>query len=249
MVSSHDWMASAREIIPASLARMTACECSGLPNAVRCCVHLRHSSTIMRCERADAQHMTQRSWLKFESMTKMPPPSGPSVFSTGTLTLSNVMYAVPAEGEYDVLIGLVSTPSPRSTRMTVKPSWTWHYVRSIGRADLVTYLCLASYGEVIGEGAVGDPLLRSAHNPVLSIFGLGCGSLKSCDVASRKSTPARTSVIVFKTVMMHGRFGNGEADELLPGQHVRHNPGLNLVRSKVENRRQADDLTQPHQHQ
>ena len=32
-------------------------------------------------------------------MTKMPPPSGPSVFSTGTRTLSKVMYAVPAVDE------------------------------------------------------------------------------------------------------------------------------------------------------
>lgn len=58
------------------------------------------------------------------SMTNIPPPSCPSVFSTGTFTLSKVMYAVPAVAEYDVLMGLVSTPSPRSTRMTVKPSYT-----------------------------------------------------------------------------------------------------------------------------
>jgi hypothetical protein len=33
------------------------------------------------------------------SITKIPPPSGPRVFSTGTLTLSNVTYAVPAAVE------------------------------------------------------------------------------------------------------------------------------------------------------
>lgn len=33
------------------------------------------------------------------SITKIPPPSGPSVFPTGTFTLSNVTYAVPAVGE------------------------------------------------------------------------------------------------------------------------------------------------------
>lgn len=32
-------------------------------------------------------------------MTNIPPPSGPSVFSTGTLTFSNVTYAVPAVGD------------------------------------------------------------------------------------------------------------------------------------------------------
>lgn len=33
------------------------------------------------------------------SMTKIPPPSGPRVFPTGTLTLSKVMNAVPAVGD------------------------------------------------------------------------------------------------------------------------------------------------------
>ena len=32
-------------------------------------------------------------------MTKIPPPSGPRVFSTGALALSKVMYAVPAVEE------------------------------------------------------------------------------------------------------------------------------------------------------
>ena len=57
------------------------------------------------------------------NMTKMPPPSGPSMFPTGTFTLSNVTYAVPAVEEYEVLMGLVSTPSPRSMRKTENPDW------------------------------------------------------------------------------------------------------------------------------
>jgi hypothetical protein len=78
---------------------MTAWEFRGFPKATRCCVHFKHSSTTARCDRAEAQHITQRSWLKFESITKMPPPSEPRVFSMGTLTLSKVIYAVPAVGE------------------------------------------------------------------------------------------------------------------------------------------------------
>ena len=88
--------------------------------------YFKHSSTTRRWPRAFVQHMTQRSWLKLLSMTKIPPPSSPRVFSTGTLTLSKVMYAVPADEEYEVLIGLVLTPSPRSTRMTVNPSSVLH---------------------------------------------------------------------------------------------------------------------------
>ncbi len=122
ILSSQLCTLSALEIIAASLLRMTASECSGLPNAFRWFTHFRHSSTMARWLRAETPHMTHRSWLKLLSMTKMPPPSSPSVFSTGTLTLSKVMYAVPAAAEYDVLIGLVETPSLRSTRITVKPS-------------------------------------------------------------------------------------------------------------------------------
>jgi hypothetical protein len=97
--SSQLCTASARAAICASLARTTACELSGLPNALRCETHLRHSSRTMRCARADAQIITQRSWLKLLRITKIPPPSGPSVFSTGTRTLSKVTKAVPAAGE------------------------------------------------------------------------------------------------------------------------------------------------------
>ena len=122
MFSSQFCTLSVLEIISASLLRTTARECSGFPNALRWLTHFMHSSTIARWLRADTQHITHRSWLKLLSMTKRPPPSSPSVFSTGTLTLSNVTNAVPAEDEYAVLICRVSTPSPRSTRMTVKPS-------------------------------------------------------------------------------------------------------------------------------
>ena len=99
MFSSQFCTASVLCIMPASLLRTTASECSGLPNALRWLTHFMHSSVTSRWLRADVQHMTQRSWLKFESMTKMPPPSSPRVFSTGTLTLSKVMYAVPAAEE------------------------------------------------------------------------------------------------------------------------------------------------------
>lgn len=51
----------------------------------------------------------------------MPLFSSPTIFSTGTLTLSNVTKAVPADAEYDVLMGLVSTPSTRGMSRTVKP--------------------------------------------------------------------------------------------------------------------------------
>ena len=97
--SSQACKASARAIIRASLERTTACELRGLPNAFLCETHLRHSSVIMRCARVDAQIMTQRSWLKLLRTTKIPPSSGPSVFSTGTRTLSKVTKAVPAVEE------------------------------------------------------------------------------------------------------------------------------------------------------
>jgi hypothetical protein len=97
--SSHACVLSARAIICASFERMTACELRGLPNALRWLTHLRHSSTTARCARAEPQHITHRSWLKLLRITKIPPPSGPSVFVTGTRTLSNVTYAVPATDE------------------------------------------------------------------------------------------------------------------------------------------------------
>jgi len=100
--SSQFWTLSTREIMAASLFRMTACEWRGLPKTLRCVTHFKHSSTTARCVRATEQTKTQRSWLKLESITKIPLPSGPSVFPTGTLTLSKVMKAVPAVGDYDM---------------------------------------------------------------------------------------------------------------------------------------------------
>ena len=67
-----------------------------------------------------------RSWLKLLRMTDMPLPSLPSVFDSGTRTLSNVTNAVPAVAEYAVLIGLVESPSQRGTKMTVYPPSVLH---------------------------------------------------------------------------------------------------------------------------
>lgn len=130
---------------------MTAWEMRGLPKTNRWADHLfvstdfaqhrwqpylRHSSTMARELLMLAQHMTHRSCcgcqlpekrerkeptLKFDRMTSKPPFSGPSIFSSGTSTLSKVMYAVPAAVEYDVLICLVETFSVRGTRKTVSP--------------------------------------------------------------------------------------------------------------------------------
>ena len=71
--------------------------------------------------------LLQLRYLKSNlSITNIPPPSWPNVFSTGTLTLSNVTNAEPAVAEYEVLMGFVSTPSPRSMSITVKPSSVLH---------------------------------------------------------------------------------------------------------------------------
>lgn len=42
------------------------------PNTVRWFDHLRHSSTTRRDIETEAQHMTQRSWLKLDMMTGKP---------------------------------------------------------------------------------------------------------------------------------------------------------------------------------
>lgn len=133
--SSQFCTLSVRAIIAASFARTTGCELSGLPNALRCEVHLQESawSTLIVARGARyalhtlinykplapcgaATHhpslvievtattsintvSTGASRSAYLSMTKIPPPSSPSVFSTGTLTWSNVMYAVPAVEE------------------------------------------------------------------------------------------------------------------------------------------------------
>ncbi|PSR72963.1 hypothetical protein PHLCEN_2v11200 [Hermanssonia centrifuga] len=89
MFSSQLWTLSARAIIPAILFRITARDAKGLPNALRWLIHLR---TV----RIDHTLVEVKTYL---SITNIPPPSSPSVFSTGTFTSSNVMYAVPAVGE------------------------------------------------------------------------------------------------------------------------------------------------------
>lgn len=142
--SNQFWTLSVLAIIAASLFRITAREVKGLPKALRWCIHLifhvsyeqrsrpvpsthfMHSSIMLLWYVAEAPHITNRSWLKLDRITKMPLPSSPMVFSTGTLTFSKVMKAVPAVGEYEVLMGLVSTPSDTclSTSITVKPFYT-----------------------------------------------------------------------------------------------------------------------------
>jgi len=69
----------------------------------------------------DLQTMVHRSWLKLDRITLIPLFSLPRRFSTGTLTLSKVIYEVPAVGEYDVLMAVVSTPSCLSIKMTESP--------------------------------------------------------------------------------------------------------------------------------
>jgi hypothetical protein len=54
----------------------------------------------------------------YEKVIKIPLFSGSMVFSMGALTLSKVMNAA---AEYIVWMRSVSTPSPRSIRMTVSP--------------------------------------------------------------------------------------------------------------------------------
>ena len=113
-------------------------------------------------------------------MTSKPPSSGPSMFSAGTTTFSNVMYAVPAAVEYEVLICLVSTPSPRGTRKTVRPP-------SVCRQDQFTTLGsekrrtlaptvyrerisaadhqITVTNEVVGVHPTSDPLLCPIDGP------------------------------------------------------------------------------------
>ena len=104
IVSNQFWHASTREIIAASLARITACAVKGLPKTIRCVVHLiqmisvidfiknhaalyfKDSSTTSRCAAMEVAHTIQRSWLKLERMTDMPAPIGPNVLEMGTRT-------------------------------------------------------------------------------------------------------------------------------------------------------------------
>ena len=61
--------------------------------------YLRHSSTMSRCVLKPTATSNHRSRLKLLRMTDIPLPSLPSVFDTGTRTLSNVTNAVPAVAE------------------------------------------------------------------------------------------------------------------------------------------------------
>ena len=103
-------------------------------------------------------------------MTIKPPFSGPNMFSAGTLTLSNVIYAVPAAVEYEVLICLVSTPSPRGTRNTVNPPSVFHQLGpNIPRR--ATYF--GTDGKVVRVHTTRDPLLGPVDSPSLAILALG----------------------------------------------------------------------------
>ena len=55
--------------------------------------------TVLNQQRmSDVQTMVHRSWLKLDKITLIPLFSLPRRFSTGTLTLSKVIYDVPAVG-------------------------------------------------------------------------------------------------------------------------------------------------------
>lgn len=83
--------------------------------------YFRHSSTMTLWAPTLLPVTIHLSWLKLLRITDKPLPTSPRVLATGTRTLSKITYAVPAEAEYDVLIGLVDTPSPRSISITVRP--------------------------------------------------------------------------------------------------------------------------------
>lgn len=107
---------------------MAGCSISFFPNTIRWLHHFRHSSTTVMHMRTTAHTIMNRSWLKLLMMTMKPLSSSPSRFSTGTLTLSNCTKAVAAAVEYDVLIGVVSTPSPRGISSTENPMRVRHPV-------------------------------------------------------------------------------------------------------------------------
>jgi hypothetical protein len=110
---------------------------------------LRHSSTTTRWEATLCATIIHRSWFytcvqlrrksdkervsrtKLLRMTGMPWPTLPSVFATGTRTLSNVTYAVPAVAEYDVLMAFVDTLSSRGIRIVVYPPPPSPFTRSV----------------------------------------------------------------------------------------------------------------------
>lgn len=116
-------------------------------------------------------------------MTIKPPFSGPNMFSAGTLTLSKVMYAVPAAVEYEVLICLVSTPSTRGTRNTVNPPSVFHQL-SLTFPQRTAYF--STDGKVVRVHTTGNPFLGTVDYPALAIFRLGSGRPDTSNIGSSK---------------------------------------------------------------
>lgn len=71
--------------------------------------------------------------------------------------------------------------------------------------------------------SIGDPLLCAVDNPELPILCLACGSLQPRNI--------RTSE----------RLGDCQADVLLAGKHLLHDPIAQLWPREVEDWRQTDD--------
>jgi len=105
------------------------------------------------------------------------------MFSAGTLTLSKVMYAVPAAVEYEVLICLVSTPSTRGTRNTVNPPSVFHQLGPNVPRQATHF---GTDGKVVRVHTTGDPFLGTVDNPALAIFRLGSGSPDTSNIGSSK---------------------------------------------------------------
>ena len=115
------------------------------------------------------------------------------MFSAGTLTLSNVIYAVPAAVEYEVLICLVSTPSTRGTRNTVNPPSVFHQLGPNVPRQATHF---GTDGKVVRVHTTGNPFLGTVDDPALAIFRLGSGSPDTSHIGSSKC------------------LGNGEGDDL-----------------------------------
>lgn len=73
------------------------------------------------------------------------------------LTLSKVMYAVPATDEYAVLTAFVDTPGPRSMRRTVNPVYNNLMSYATREIQILTNLGLASRSKEVCKRPVGDP--------------------------------------------------------------------------------------------
>ena len=84
------------------------------------------------------------------------------------------MKAVLAVDEYEVLIGLVSTPSLRSINNTTYASW----ITEVGYMTIAfmfhTRLCPTTHSEVVSVCTICDPFFSSVDNPMFSIRSL-CG--------------------------------------------------------------------------